>query len=41
LIEDLRKTPEGRLILPPELEDVWGPIGRVRAPTVNGSAGHQ
>jgi hypothetical protein len=30
LIEDLRKTPEGRSILPPELEAVWGPIGQVR-----------
>lgn len=30
LIEDLRKTPEGRSILPAELEAVWGPIGQVR-----------
>lgn len=30
LIEDLKKTPEGRSILPPELEEVWGPISRVR-----------
>jgi len=29
LIEDLKKTPEGRSILPPELEEVWGPISRV------------
>ncbi|MBL9000462.1 MAG: phospholipase D family protein [Phycisphaerae bacterium] len=31
LIDDLRKTPEGRSILPHELEDVWGPIGRARS----------
>lgn len=30
LIEDLRRTPEGRSILPPELEAVWGPIEQVR-----------
>lgn len=30
LIEDLKKTPEGKAILPPELEMVWGPISRVR-----------
>lgn len=29
LIEDLRKTPEGRSILPAELENVWDPIRRV------------
>ncbi|MBX3404525.1 MAG: phospholipase D family protein [Phycisphaeraceae bacterium] len=31
LIDDLRKTPEGQSILPPELEQVWGPIGRARS----------
>ncbi|MFO0821178.1 MAG: phospholipase D family protein [Pirellulales bacterium] len=30
LIEDLRKTPEGRSILPAELELVWEPINRAR-----------
>jgi hypothetical protein len=30
LLEDLRRTPEGRSILPPELEAVWTPIGQVR-----------
>jgi len=31
LIDDLRKTPEGQAILPPDLEQVWGPIGRARS----------
>ncbi|GJQ29588.1 MAG: hypothetical protein HBSAPP03_14720 [Phycisphaerae bacterium] len=31
LIEDLQKTPEGESILPPGLEQVWGPIGRARS----------
>jgi hypothetical protein len=39
LIEDLKKTPEGRSILPGELEDVWGPIGRVRAATAQPRSG--
>lgn len=30
VIEDLRKTPEGRSILPAEFEQVWEPIRRVR-----------
>jgi hypothetical protein len=39
LIEDLKKTPEGRSILPSELEDVWGPISRVRAATAQPRSG--
>jgi hypothetical protein len=39
LIDDLRKTPEGRSILPPELEAVWGPIGQVRREIANSAAG--
>lgn len=39
LIEDLRRTPEGRSILPPELEAVWGPIGQVRRELPSSAAG--
>lgn len=39
LIDDLRKTPEGRSILPPELEAVWGPIGQVRREIANNAPG--
>jgi len=39
LIEDLRKTPEGRSILPPELEAVWGPIEQVRRERVGSPVG--
>lgn len=39
LIEDLKKTPEGRSILPVELEEVWGPIARVRAATAQPRSG--
>jgi hypothetical protein len=39
LIDDLRKTPEGRSILPAELEAVWGPIGQVRREFGNRAAG--
>lgn len=30
LIDDLRKTPEGRSLVPPEFEAIWEPIRRVR-----------
>lgn len=30
LIEDLKRTPEGRELLPPELEEIWAPVWRVR-----------
>jgi len=30
-IEDLRRTPEGRELLPPDLEAVWAPVVAVRA----------
>lgn len=35
LIEDLRRTPEGRSILPADLELVWEPIHRVLRPVVS------
>jgi hypothetical protein len=41
LIEDLRKTPEGKSILPPELEVIWEPIRRVRAGMAERSPGAQ
>lgn len=31
LINDLTKTPEGQSLLPPELNEIWAPIARVRA----------
>jgi len=34
LIEDLRKTPEGRSLLPAELDLIWEPISRARHPSV-------
>lgn len=39
LIEDLRKTPEGRSILPPELDSVWEPINRARHLSVTSTSG--
>ena len=39
LIEDLRRTPEGRSILPPELDSVWEPINRVRNASVAATGG--
>jgi hypothetical protein len=31
LIEDLRRTPEGRELLPPELDAIWEPVWRARS----------
>lgn len=39
IIEDLRRTPERRSILPPELEAVCGPIGQVRRELPSSAAG--
>jgi len=39
LIEDLRKTPEGRSILPCELDSVWEPINRARNASIAATDG--
>jgi hypothetical protein len=30
LIKDLKRTPEGRELLPPELDEIWEPVWKVR-----------